>query len=181
MNIFHFCRFIVANNTNSLSLQSILEKDKLNSLNFLVWFRNLRIVLKQEHKLYIIEEPVPYEPVANGSRTNKDAYKKHLDDMLDIGCLMLATMTPVLQKQHEDMVAYDMIQHLKELYEGQACEERYKASKALFRCKMVEGTPVGTHVLKMIGYIESLEKLGFSLGVELAIDVILQSLPNSFS
>ncbi|KAK5839219.1 hypothetical protein PVK06_007993 [Gossypium arboreum] len=35
----------------------------------------------------------------------------------------------------------------------------------------------GTHVLKMIGYIESLEKLG----VELATDVILQSLTNSFS
>ncbi|KAH1083727.1 hypothetical protein J1N35_023488, partial [Gossypium stocksii] len=51
----------------------------------------------------------------------KDAYKKHLDDMLDVGCLMLATMTPELQKQHKDMVTYDMIQHLKELYEGQAC------------------------------------------------------------
>ncbi|XP_016737881.1 uncharacterized protein [Gossypium hirsutum] len=45
----------------------------------------------------------------------------------------------------------------------------------------MERTPVETHVLKMIGYIESLEKLGFPLGVELATDVILQSLPNSFS
>ncbi|XP_017617618.1 uncharacterized protein LOC108462145 [Gossypium arboreum] len=46
---------------------------------------------------------------------------------------------------------------------------------------MVEGTPVGTHVLKMIDYIESLEKLGFPLCVELATDVILQSLLDSFS
>ncbi|XP_016690754.1 uncharacterized protein [Gossypium hirsutum] len=46
---------------------------------------------------------------------------------------------------------------------------------------MVEGTPVGTHILKMIGYIESLERLGFLIGVELAIDVILQSLLDSFS
>ncbi|XP_040960236.1 uncharacterized protein [Gossypium hirsutum] len=133
------------------------------------------IVIKQERKLYIIEEPIPNEPTANISRTDKDAYKKYLDDMLDIGYVMLAIMTPELQKQHEDMVVYDMIQHLKELYEGQACQERYETSKVLFRCKMVEGTLVGTHVLKMIGYIESLEKLGFPLGVKLATDVILQS------
>ncbi|KAG8491316.1 hypothetical protein CXB51_014460 [Gossypium anomalum] len=103
--------------------------------------------------------------VSNASRADKDAYKKHINDILDIGCLMLAIMTPELQKRHENMVAYDMIQHLKELYEGQTRQEKYDTSKALFRCKMMEGTPVGTHVLKMIGYIESLEKLGFPLGV----------------
>ncbi|KAK5771658.1 hypothetical protein PVK06_047892 [Gossypium arboreum] len=46
---------------------------------------------------------------------------------------------------------------------------------------MVEGTPMGTQILKMIGYIESLEKLGSPLGEELAIDVILQFLLESFS
>ncbi|KAK8668853.1 hypothetical protein V6N13_106299 [Hibiscus sabdariffa] len=38
---------------------------------------------------------------------------------------MLATMNPELQKQHEDMVAYKMIQNQKEIYEGQARHERY--------------------------------------------------------
>ncbi|KAK5845269.1 hypothetical protein PVK06_001437 [Gossypium arboreum] len=97
----------MANNTNFLTLQFVLEKDKLNGLNFIDWFYN-------------------------ALRVDKDAYKKHLDDILDIGYLILAIMTLELQKQHEDMVAYDMIHHLKELYEGQACQERYKASKALF-------------------------------------------------
>ncbi|KAG8474922.1 hypothetical protein CXB51_031617 [Gossypium anomalum] len=137
----------MAANTNTLSLRLILEKDKLNGLNFLDWFRNLRIVLKQERKLYVIEKPLPDEPPANVSRADKDAYKKHFDEMVDIGCLMLATMNPELQKQHEDMVAYDMIEHLKELYQGQA----------------------------------SLSKLGFPLSQELATDVILQSLSDSYS
>ena len=88
----------MAANTNTLSLRSVLEKDKLNGLNFLDWFHNLRIVLKQERKLYVIEQPLPNEPSANGSRANKDAYRKHLDDMIDVGCLMLATMKPELQK-----------------------------------------------------------------------------------
>ncbi|KAL4347621.1 hypothetical protein GQ457_17G007610 [Hibiscus cannabinus] len=155
---------------------SNLEKDKLNGINFLDWFRNLRIVLKQERKEYVIEEVVPNYPGANAPRADKDKFKKHMDDMLDVGCLMLATMTPELQKQHEDMIAYEMIQNLKEIYEGQARQERYETSKALFQCKMSEGSPVGAHVIKMMGYIQTLEKLGFALNDELAIDVVLQSL-----
>ncbi|KAK8556372.1 hypothetical protein V6N12_002776 [Hibiscus sabdariffa] len=118
---------------------------------------------------------------AKASRADKDKFKKHMDDMVDVGCLMLATMTPELQKQHEDMVAYEMIQNLKEIYEGQARQERYETSKALFQCKMSEGSPVGAHVIKMMGYIQAFEKLGFPLNIELAIDVVLQSLPDSFN
>ncbi|KAK8593024.1 hypothetical protein V6N12_045113 [Hibiscus sabdariffa] len=91
----------MANNT--ISLRSLLEKEKLNGINFLDWFRNLRIVLKQERKEYFIEEPVPNDPGANASRADKDKFKKHVDDMVDVGCLMLATMTPELQKQHEGL------------------------------------------------------------------------------
>ncbi|KAK8562296.1 hypothetical protein V6N12_010380 [Hibiscus sabdariffa] len=172
-------RFQMANNT--ISLRSLLEKEKLNGINFLDWFRNLRIVLKQERKEYVIEEAVPNDPGPNASRADKDKFKKHMDDMVDVGCLMLATMTPELQKQHENMVAYEMIQNLKEIYEGQACQKRYETSKALFQCKMSEGSPVGAHVIKMMGYIQALEKLGFALNDELATDVILQSLPDSFN
>ncbi|KAL4296404.1 hypothetical protein GQ457_12G015890 [Hibiscus cannabinus] len=118
---------------------------------------------------------------ANAPRADKDKFKKHMNDMLDVGCLMLATMTPELQKQYEDMVAYEMIQNLKEIYEGQARKERYETSKALFQCKMSEGSPVGAHVIKMMGYIQTLEKLGFALNDELAIDVFLQSLSDSFN
>ncbi|KAK8636396.1 hypothetical protein V6N13_124142 [Hibiscus sabdariffa] len=151
--------------------------EKLNGINFLDWFRNLRIVLKQERKEYVIEEPVLDEPDANAPRADKDKFKKHMDDMVDVGCLMLATMDSELQKQHENMVAYEMIQNLKEIYEGQARQERYETSKALFQCKMTEGTPVGAHVIKMMGYVQTLEKLGFPLKNELATDLILQSLP----
>ncbi|KAK8705093.1 hypothetical protein V6N13_048701 [Hibiscus sabdariffa] len=90
-------------------------------------------------------------------------------------------MTPELQKQHEDMGAYEMIENLKEIYEGQARQERYETSKALFQCKMSEGSlVVGAHVIKMMGYIQTLEKLGFPFKDESATNVILQSLPDSF-
>ncbi|KAL4387788.1 hypothetical protein GQ457_09G021490 [Hibiscus cannabinus] len=41
-----------------------------------------------------------------------------MDDILDVGCLVLVTMTPELHKKHEYMVAYEMIQNLKEILKG---------------------------------------------------------------
>ncbi|KAK8997814.1 hypothetical protein V6N11_012351 [Hibiscus sabdariffa] len=46
---------------------------------------------------------------------------------------------------------------------------------------MSEGSPVGAHVIKMMGYIKTLEKLGFPFKDELATDVVLQSLSDSFN
>ena len=163
------------------ALRSILEKERLNGTYFINWYRNLRIVLKQEKKLYVLEKPVPEAPAQNASQLVRDAFKKHEDDALDVGCLMLITMEPELQKQHESMGAFDMIEHLKLLFQEQARQERYETSRSLFQCRMAEGTLVGPHVLKMIGYVERLERLGFSLRNELAIDVFLQSLPKSYN
>jgi hypothetical protein len=37
----------------------LLEKEKLNEANFMVWYHNLRIVLKQEKTEYVLTEPYP--------------------------------------------------------------------------------------------------------------------------
>ena len=45
---------------------------------------------------------------------------------------------------------------------------------------MQEGSSVSTHVLKMIGYIERLEALGFKMDKDLYLDLVLQSLTESY-
>ena len=89
---------MTSNTTPTMSLRSILEKDKLNGTNFLDWYKNLRIVLRQERKEYILDQPIPEEPAANAPRAQKDAYNKHLNDSVDITCLMLGCMESELQK-----------------------------------------------------------------------------------
>lgn len=47
-------------------------------------------------------------------------------------------------------------------------------------CKLKEGDPLSPHMIKMVGYVQALERLGFPLGPELSIDTILTtSLPGS--
>ncbi|KAL4380057.1 hypothetical protein GQ457_02G043460 [Hibiscus cannabinus] len=63
----------------------------------------MRIVLNQESNEYVIKEPVPNEPCTNAPRANKYKFKKHMDDMLDVRFLVLATMTLELQKQYDSI------------------------------------------------------------------------------
>lgn len=79
------------------------------------------------------------------------------------------------------MAAFNMIEHLRMLYQEQARHERFEVSKTLFQDKVVEGTPIGPHVLQMIGYLENLERLDIPLGKELVTNLILQSFLESFS
>ena len=52
--------------------------------------------------------------------------------------------------------------------------------KALNSYKMVSESSVSAHVLKMKGYIDTLDKLGASINRELATNLILASLPREY-
>ncbi|CAD6257045.1 unnamed protein product [Miscanthus lutarioriparius] len=64
--------------------------------------------------------------------------------------------------------------------EIQARTERFNVSKAFAETKLAEGAAVGPHVIKMVGYTQRLEKLGFPIGPKLATDFIVASLPPSY-
>ncbi|KAJ9565571.1 hypothetical protein OSB04_001537 [Centaurea solstitialis] len=167
-------------NTNNLSLRSILEKDKLTGANFLVWERNLMIVLRHERKWYVLEEPLGEAPPASATATVRNAYRKHSDDLLDVGCLMLATMSPDLQTGLINTNAYDMIRQLRDMFQTQARTERYDATRAFNACKMAKGTSVSDHVMKMKRHIDHLERLGHLVPLQLATDTILNSLSEDY-
>ncbi|KAJ1268307.1 hypothetical protein BS78_07G125000 [Paspalum vaginatum] len=149
--------------SSSFNLQSILDKEKLSGTKFANWYRNLRIVLRQEKKEYVLEQPYPEDLEACAIAARRRAYEKYCNDSLDVGCLMLATMSPELQKQYEYSDAYNMIEGFHGMFENQARVERYNTSKALFLfgSKLAEGSPVSVHVIKMIDHIEELHRLGW--------------------
>ncbi|GJX72986.1 hypothetical protein Tco_0311581 [Tanacetum coccineum] len=64
-------------NNNNL-IRSILEKEKLNGRNFLDWYRNLRIVLKNEQKLHHLEEALPEAPPVTVTAAVRNAYTRRV-------------------------------------------------------------------------------------------------------
>ena len=166
--------------TSSVNLRCILDMNKLTGPNFLDWYRNLKIVLRAEHILYVLDDPIMIPP-EDATEDVLNKIQKHKADSEVATCIMLASMSAELQKQHEHMDAHTIIMHLLELFDEQSRSERYEISKLLFQSKMAEGSSAVDHALKLLGYIERLGSLGFAMDHELSIDLILQSLPKSYS
>ena len=96
-------------------------------------------------------------------------------------CYILASMSNILQHQHENMATtYDMMMNLKEMFGEQNRAGRQVATKALLNTKMAKGTPVQDHVLKMISHLNELEILGAEIDGESQVDIVLMSLPESY-
>ena len=67
--------------------------------------------------MYVLYNEIPNEPPANNApRAERDAYSKHLNDSVDVTCLMLITMNSELQKQFKEMEALDMMVCLKGMF-----------------------------------------------------------------
>ncbi|KAJ1381434.1 gag-polypeptide of LTR copia-type [Sesbania bispinosa] len=166
---------------SAISLRSILADGKLVGSNFDDWYRTLRIVLMHERLIDVIDKPVVPQPEDQNNVEATNAHKKYLEDYMSTKCLLLASMSSELQRQHEDMEPAEIINHLKKMYGGQSRTARYQVSKNLFKSIMTANAQAGPHVLKMINLIEQLEKSGCRLGKELSQDLILQSLLGTFS
>ena len=141
----------------------------------------MRIVLKAERITYVLDVPLPKSPIVDAFDEDQNAYQKHLDDNVIATCIMLAYMSPKLQKQHEAMIAHAIVVILKDLFHEQVRSKRFEVSKLLFRSKMQEGTSLIQYALKINGYIVRLDELGFGMDRELSIDLILAGLPDSFA
>ncbi|KAK4403199.1 hypothetical protein Sango_1060600 [Sesamum angolense] len=139
---------------NPLTL--ILDKNKFNGPNYTDWLRNLRIVLDYENQGW------------------------HADHR-KVRSIILASMSNDVQKQYDrlDDVA-SILQRMKEVYAILDKHTRYVATKEFFRAKMIEGSSVQEHVVKMLSLVEKLEDLKAGLENDTYIDVILQSLPPSY-
>ena len=102
-----------SNSNNQFSLRSILDKEKLSGPNFLDWQRNLRIALMQEQKEYVLDEEMPEAP---NEEVTQAALNRWQSANRDVKCIMLATMSPELQKNFfEKEMAFEIISELQNM------------------------------------------------------------------
>ncbi|GKC68157.1 hypothetical protein Tco_1100755, partial [Tanacetum coccineum] len=76
-----------AQNLNNSDFRSMLEREKLSGGNLNDWFRQLRIVLRVEKKLNVLEQPMTPAPAPN---EKLEAWNAQYDRHNEVACLMLA-------------------------------------------------------------------------------------------
>ncbi|GKF38278.1 hypothetical protein Tco_0118339, partial [Tanacetum coccineum] len=163
---------MTTSSANNSVFRGLFEKQKLTGLNFIDWYRQLRIVLSIEDKLNYLEQPFPPAHVAPaGQQIAPEILAAHtawVKGSKEIAGIMLMTMDPEIQRNLENLHAYDMLQELKTLFAQQAEHELLQTTRDFHSCKQEEGQTVSSYVLKMKGYIDNIERLGYPMTLGLA-------------
>ncbi|KAM3216676.1 hypothetical protein P3L10_026117 [Capsicum annuum] len=147
-------------------LTSILNQNKLEGHNYVDWKRNLAIVLTAEGFKFVLVEEFPIKSVEPTDDETK-AYNKCVKADKIVRCYILASMTNVLQHQYQFMTtAYDMLKSLKNMFGEKNRAAKQMTIKFLLTMKMIEGTSMREHVLKMKSLLYELKILGVVINKE---------------
>ena len=169
-----------SSSSHNFSLLNICSKVVMDGSNYNDWIRNIKMALRFEDKEYVLEKELKELDESKATPEEYAAYKKHYDDATKVACIMVATMSPELQRYYEDYWPFEMNKDLMEKYHKRARQEKFEVVKSLMACKMKEGESVVSHVQRMQRYIERLVKLNIHFDEELAIDMVLNSLPDCY-
>ena len=97
--------------SNPLSI--IFDNNRLTGPNFINWLRNLKVILASEKILYMIEQGLPRSLPENASQKEHEVLSKWKDDDMQARCIMWASMTTEIHRQHEKYIsAREILLHL---------------------------------------------------------------------
>ncbi|GKA63633.1 hypothetical protein Tco_0763239, partial [Tanacetum coccineum] len=131
--------------------------------------------------MFVIEQPLPATFAVDYDAQVLSQWNAVYDAYNEVACLILGSMTPELHRQFENSSPYDMIRELKSMFDKQAGVERFDLIQTFHACKQEEGKPVAAYVLKIKGYVEQLERLGYVLPQDLSAGLILNGLTSDFA
>nr|GEW91669.1 hypothetical protein [Tanacetum cinerariifolium] len=138
-------------NINHSAFRSMFAREKLFGTNFNDWFRQLKLVLRVEKKMYVIEQPIPPGPAADSVANVLAECNGVYDAYNEVVCLMLKIGV-----------------------------ERFDLIQTFHACKQEEGKSIAAYVLKIKGYVEQLEHLGYVLPQDISVGLILNGLTSDF-
>lgn len=91
-------------------------------------------------------------------------------------------MSNMLQHQQQNMhSAFEIFECLKQIFSDQGRTTKQTTMRAPMSTKMAEGTPIRDHILNKMSRLNELEVLGVKIDNDSEVEMLLQSLPNSFA
>ncbi|CAH1412193.1 unnamed protein product [Lactuca virosa] len=160
---------------------NLCQKVTFDGSNFNEWMRYIRMITRYEDKEYVLDEKLERINPEEATPEEMAAFEAHERDATKVHCIMLATMNLELQKSYEDMYPYEMHQDLLDRYHQSARQERYEIITNMITAKMGSGESLTAHLQRMQRYVDRLLKLNVKFDEDLAIDIILHSLPSCYS
>ncbi|KAI9164686.1 hypothetical protein LWI28_000301 [Acer negundo] len=162
------------------SLINILKDNTLTGDNYVTWKRKIGLLLQSEKHKFVLTTPKPPAPNNESSIICRDEYEqwKTSDDMAK--CYIMATISDVLQQQHEGMEsATDIMMSLEEMFAMKSRTTKREAVTAFMNLRMKPRQAVKDHMMKVIAHLNIAELHGAEIDGETKIDMVVNSLSNS--
>ncbi|KAK6136553.1 hypothetical protein DH2020_029694 [Rehmannia glutinosa] len=162
-------------------LAMILSQKTMDGTNYSQWKTNLFIVLEYEKIKFVLTTPKPGETAADASEQIKTQYSEWQKANNVARCYILASVASHLQEQINKFESgAEMIQTLDGMFAKSSSAARQAAIRSLMNTRMTGGS-VRDHCLAMMSHLSRAEVIRAKLEEEMQIDIILESLPESFS
>ena len=153
----------------------------MDGTNYNQWKTNLYIVLDYEKIKFVLTTPRPNELVADASQQIQTRYSEWQKANIAVRCYILVSVAGHLQEQISKLESgAEMIQTLDGMFAKSSSASRQAAIRALMNTRMTGGS-VRDHCLAMMSYINRAEVMGATLEEKIKIDIIFESLPDSFN
>ena len=114
------------------------------------------MALRYEDKEYVLEKPLNEIDESKATTEEITEYGVHYKDATKVSCIMVATITPKLQRFYEDYCPYKMCKDLMEKYHQRARQERYELVRSFITTKMKDGESITTYLQRMQRYVDHL-------------------------
>ncbi|KAL5773659.1 hypothetical protein ACOSQ2_013583 [Xanthoceras sorbifolium] len=130
---------------------------------------------------FVLPTPKPPAPINESTELQRDAYRQWKSSNEMTKCYILATMSNVLQKQHEDMgTAVDIMISLEEMFTVMSRMTKREVVTTFLNLRMKPGQVVKDHLMKVIVHLNIAELNSAEIDSETKIDLIVNSLSDSF-
>ncbi|GMN21263.1 hypothetical protein TIFTF001_048859 [Ficus carica] len=165
----------------SSPLSVILTQNKLTGENFNDWKRNLLIVLNFEKHSFVLTQPRPPTPAIDAPDRDFVALERWDNSNLSAMCYIRASMSNVLQKQHEEhQTARQIMDNLEEMFGEQTIQAKTNAIKGLMNCRQKVGTPIKEHMMKVMAYLSEAQTNGAEIDSATQLVMVFQTLSKDF-
>ncbi|GMN37822.1 hypothetical protein TIFTF001_042699 [Ficus carica] len=117
---------------------------------------------------FILTQPRPPTPAIDAPYTEFVTPECWDNSNLSAMCYIRASMSNVLQKQHEEHeTARQIMDNLEEMFGEQTIQAKTDAIKGLINCKQKVGTPIKEHMMKIMAYLPKAQANGLRLILQL--------------
>ncbi|XP_074277894.1 uncharacterized protein LOC141601505 [Silene latifolia] len=164
-------------------LRSVMDKCILkdDGSNFLEWESNIKSAALSDNVLTYLTDAPPIEPGARASSAVRTAHDDYVRMLNDIKNVLIWSISPNLKLSCISLNAYEIFTRMITMFSQTPKVRQYDAAARFFEAKLERGQKVGPHVLKMVEYVDILERLGCKIPKTLVVDRILHSLPTKFA